>query len=95
VPPRHRRYARGLLRSVVPDQRWGIPAGLPRGARAYFKGGWRPDDGGWLVNQAALVERGRRRVAIAVLTDHDRTDGYGHETIRGLTKRLLRPLAQG
>jgi hypothetical protein len=92
VPPRHRRYARGLLRSVVPGQRWGIPAGLPHGARAYFKGGWRPVAGGWIVNQAALVERGRQRVAIAVLTDHDRSDGYGHETIRGLTKRLLRPL---
>jgi hypothetical protein len=94
VPRRHRRYARGLLRSIVPGQRWGIPAGLPRGARAYFKGGWRPVAGGWIVNQAALVERGRRRVALAVLTDHDRTDGYGHETIRGLTKRLLRPLAR-
>jgi hypothetical protein len=93
VPRRHRRYARGLLRSIVPEQRWGIPAGLPRGARAYFKGGWRPAPGGWLVNQAALVERGRRRVALAVLTDHDRTDGYGHETIRGLAERLLRPLS--
>jgi hypothetical protein len=94
VPPRHRRYARGLLRSIVPGQRWGIPAGLPRGARAYFKGGWRSVAGGWIVNQAALVERGKRRVALAVLTDHDRTDGYGHETIRGLTSRLLRPLTQ-
>jgi hypothetical protein len=94
APPRHRRYARGLLRSIVPGQRWGIPAGLPRGARAYFKGGWRPVAGGWIVNQAALVERGKRRVALAVLTDHDRTDGYGHETIRGLTSRLLRPLAR-
>jgi hypothetical protein len=94
VPPRHRRYARDLLRSIVPDQRWGIAAALPRGARAYFKGGWRPAAGGWIVNQAALVESRKVRVSLAVLTDHDRSDGYGHETIRGLTKRLLRPLAQ-
>jgi hypothetical protein len=92
VPPRHRGYALKLLRSIVPAQRWGIPAGVPRGARAYFKGGWRPIAGGWLVSQAALVERRGQRVAIAVLTDHDRTEGYGHETIRSLTTRLLRPL---
>jgi len=93
VPRRHRRYARRLLRSIVGPQRWGIPQSLPKGARAYFKGGWRPVAGGWIVHQVALVERGKRRVALAVLTDHDRSEGYGHETIRGVAKRALRPLA--
>jgi hypothetical protein len=94
VPRRHRRYARYLLAHVVESQRWGIPPALPKGARAYFKGGWRPEEGGWLVHQAALVENGSRRVSIAVLTDHDRSEGYGHESIRGVAKRALWPLAQ-
>jgi hypothetical protein len=46
------------------------------------------------VHQVALVERGDRRVALAVLTDSDRTEAYGHETIRGVARRALRPLAR-
>lgn len=94
VPRRHRPYARNLLRSVVPAQNWGIPQGVPRGVRVYFKGGWRPQGAGWLVHQVALVERGDRRVALAVLTDSDRTEAYGQETIRGVASRALRPLAR-
>jgi hypothetical protein len=60
----------------------------------FFKGGWRPENGGWIIHQVALVERGKRRASLAVLTDGDRTDGYGHETIRGIAKRVLRPLAR-
>jgi hypothetical protein len=64
-------------------------------ARIFFKGGWRPETAGWLVHQAALVERGTRRVSIAVLTDHDRSREYGRATIRGIAKRALRPLHGG
>jgi hypothetical protein len=96
VPARHRAYVRQLLSGVIASQRWGIPEVTPSGAnvRVYFKGGWRPSAGGWIVNQAALVEApGGRRVALAVLTDHDRTEGYGHETVRGVAARVLAPLA--
>ena len=95
VPPHHRPYARLLLASIVREQRWGIPAGSPHSVHVFFKGGWRPEAGAWLVHQAALVEKGDRRVALAVLTDHDRSDGYGHETVRGVAKRLLGVLASG
>jgi hypothetical protein len=95
VPGRHRRYARGLLRGVVERQRWGIPRAVPETARVLFKGGWRPEATGWLVHQAALVESGHDRVALAVLTDHDRSKAYGRDTIRGIAKRALRPLAEG
>jgi hypothetical protein len=93
VPPRHRRYALRLLSHVIAPQRWGIPAAAGRRERVFLKGGWRPEPSGWEINQAALVERGGRRMSLAVLTDHDRTDGYGHETVRGVAARLLRVLA--
>jgi Beta-lactamase enzyme family len=92
-PRRHRRYARRLLRDIVPRQRWGIPPALPDGARPFFKGGWREEAGGWLVHQAALVEARGRRVSIAILTDRDRTKGYGRGSIRGVARRALWPLA--
>jgi hypothetical protein len=95
VPARHRAYVRQLLSGVIAPQRWGIPEVAPHraGVRVYFKGGWRPSAGGWIVNQAALVEVPGGRVALAVLTDQDRTEGYGHETVRGVAARVLAPLA--
>jgi hypothetical protein len=95
VPPRHRLYARRLLAGIVREQRWGIPAAAaPAGARVFFKGGWRPEGGAWLVHQAALVESQGRRASLVVLTDGDRSEGYGHETIRGVAASLLRVMAR-
>jgi hypothetical protein len=94
VSARHRAYVRALLSRVIAPQRWGIPEVTGRRERVFFKGGWRPSVGGWIVNQAALVEGpGGRRMSLSVLTDHDRTDGYGHETVRGIAARLVRVLA--
>jgi hypothetical protein len=86
VPRRHRAYARTLLGGVVPSQRWGVPPVLPAGWRIYLKGGWLPPR---VVNQSALLETGRHRIAIAVLTDGDPSFRYGQETITGVAERLL------
>ena len=92
VPKRHRAYARKLLASIIPEQRWGVPRALPQGWRIFFKGGWRPLAGRNLVNQSALIEKGDRRVSLAVLTDENPTHEYGTETLRGVARRVLRGL---
>jgi hypothetical protein len=90
LPPRHRAYARALLQRIVPDQRWGIPAGSPPGFRVMFKGGWRRSDSGRLVHQVARVERpGGPVVALCVLTDGSPSHHYGTGTVRGIAERLL------
>jgi hypothetical protein len=90
VPPRWRSYARRLLASVVPWQSWGIARALrPRGWKVFFKGGWRPSAAGSVVHQVALAERGRRRIALAVLSDGNPSHAYGTETIHGIAARLL------
>lgn len=90
TPRRHRKYALGLLRRIVPGQRWGIPQGKPKGWSVHFKGGWYPSGGGWRVHQGALLRRGTRKLAIAVLTDYGPDFDYGQETLRGVTARVLR-----
>ena len=85
-PRRHRRYARRLLGSIVPRQRWGIPRAARRHPlTTFFKGGWRRG----LVNQGALLETGDdRRLSIVVLTS-GLSFGEGVRVIEGITRRLL------
>ena len=94
VPGRHRRYALRLLGSIVPSQRWGIARVRPRGWALYFKGGWGSGTG-WADHQVALLRRGRRRIAVAILITSSPSHEYGNETLRGVSARLLRGLGPG
>ena len=91
VPRSARRYARGLLSSIVPSQRWGFSRIAARaGWKTFFKGGWRGTDLGQLVHEAALFERDGRRFSLAVLSDGNPSHEYGTATLRGVAKRLFR-----
>jgi hypothetical protein len=90
VPPRSRAYARRLLASIVPRQRWGFSrCSLSAGWSTFFKGGWRRTAAGRLVHEAALFERGGCRFALAVLSDGNPSHRYGTATLRGVASRLF------
>jgi beta-lactamase class A len=92
LAPGQRVFARYLLSVVQAQQSWGIPAAArPMSWQVFFKGGWRPNGSGQVIHQAALLERGSRHIAIAVLSDGDPGEDYGHETVKGVTLRLLSP----
>lgn len=91
LPPRHRAYALGLLRTIVPSQRWGIGQVELPGWRARFKGGWGSGSGA-VDHQAAVLERGGRRIVVAVLTTGNGSHAAGKRTLRGVFARLLRGL---
>jgi len=93
VPPRHRAFAMERLRTVVHTQRWGIAEVAPRGWELYFKGGW-GSGRGLVDHQVALLQRGRERVAVAILTTVSGTHRDGKATLRGVARRLLRGLAE-
>jgi hypothetical protein len=93
VVPRHRATAMHLLATVVPSQRWGIGRVRPRGWALYFKGGWADASGG-VEHQVALLRRGRRRVALAVLTTNSPSHPYATQTLAGVFERLLHGLPQ-
>jgi Beta-lactamase enzyme family len=92
IPPRHRPEAFTLLRTVVPEQRWGIARVCPDGWKIYFKGGWGSGTGA-VDHQVALLTRGDQRVSIAVLTLFNPNHAYGKATEEGVARRLLRGLA--
>jgi hypothetical protein len=86
VPPTHRQFALDLLSSIVGRQRWGIAAVVSRhGLKVYFKGGWRTG----ITHQVALLQRGGRRIALAVLTSGEPSMDYGEQTIEGIAARVL------
>jgi zinc D-Ala-D-Ala dipeptidase len=90
VPKASRGYARALLSSIVSDQRWGFSRySIAAGFKTFFKGGWRGTGAGQLVHEAALFERGRTRVSMAVLTDGNRSHDHGTETLRGVAQRVF------
>ena len=91
VPKASRGYARALLSSIVSHQRWGFSRySIAAGFKTFFKGGWRGTGAGQLVHEAALFERGRTRVSMAVLTDGNPSHDYGTETLRGVAQRVFR-----
>jgi D-alanyl-D-alanine dipeptidase len=91
VPRASRDYARELLSSIVPGQRWGFSRFARRaGWATYFKGGWRRTGYGRLVHEAAQFRRGRRAFSLAVLSDGNPSHEYGTATLRGVAKRLFR-----
>jgi zinc D-Ala-D-Ala dipeptidase len=74
----------------VSHQRWGFSRySIAAGFRTFFKGGWRGTGAGQLVHEAALFERGRTRVSMAVLTDGNPSHDYGTETLRGVAHRVF------
>jgi len=89
VPRRFRELTRDLLETVSELQSWGIPVDARPRWRVFFKGGWRPEEDGEMVHQAALLEQGPRRVAIAVMTTAGPDMVYGERSIQGVGRALL------
>ena len=56
-----------LLRTIVPEQRWGIARARPAEWKLYFKGGWGSGTGA-VDHQVAQLRRGKLRVAVAIMT---------------------------
>ena len=89
VPAARRAFPRKLLTGITAMQRWGIPAAAgPEGWQTFFKGGWLGMDNR-LMLQAAWLERGQKRWALAVMTDDNPYRAYGWDTQKGVAGLLL------
>ena len=91
VPERHWDYARGLLNSITPSQRWGIGQVPVHGWNLHFKGGWGSGTG-WVNHQVVLLAKDGRRIGLAVMTENSPSLEYGKQTLEGVFRMLLRDL---
>lgn len=65
-------YVLGLMRNVIPEQRWGLgQAGLDPSWSVGIKGGWGPEvgSGAYLVRQSGLVQGGSAGVAVTMIAE--------------------------
>ena len=81
----NRAYGLHLMENVLPGQRWGITGGVSAGVTVAVKNGWLPFFSDWQVNSIGWVNGQGRNYVIAVLTRGNPTEGYGIDTIDGLS----------
>ena len=89
-----RRYALGLMADVVPDQRWGVPAGAPPDVTVHLKNGWLPDPDLWEVNSIGDFTRRDVDYSIAILTRNDPDMAYGVAVVESVARLINRALTQ-
>jgi hypothetical protein len=75
----------GLLRTVIPAQRWGLTGGVPAGVTVELKNGWLPRTSGWVITSLAHVHGAGRDYIMAVYTKNGPSMQAGVTTVQGLS----------
>jgi Beta-lactamase enzyme family len=88
-----RAYALDLMAQVVSYERWGVPAGTPRGVAVHVKNGWLPRaTHGWRIHSIGAFTWPKGWYTIVVLTQDNPTEDYGIATIEGIARVIHRDL---
>ncbi|WP_079075084.1 serine hydrolase [Streptomyces atriruber] len=96
LKPSAREYGLRQMADVRRDQRWGVPAGMPRGVRAHLKNGWLPRATlGWRVHSVGVFTGSGRTYRIVVLSHGNPSMAYGVRTIERIAQAVHRGLNKG
>ncbi|MBO1335411.1 serine hydrolase [Streptomyces sp. VRA16 Mangrove soil] len=91
-----RAYGLKLMSEVQKNQRWGVPAGMPRGLRAHLKNGWLPRaTHGWRIHSIGAFTGAGRSYRIAVLSHDNPSMKYGVRTVERVAQAVHRALNKG
>jgi beta-lactamase class A len=90
-----RGYQLNLMNHVISSQRWGVPAGAPRGLTVYVKNGWLNDPVRWVINSIGAVAGHGRDYKMAVLTYGNPSEQYGINTVQAVATVANRDLNAG
>jgi beta-lactamase family protein len=91
-----RHYVLYLMAHVVRSQRWGVPAGAPRGVTVHVKDGWLPYPGNsdWRINSIGAFHGRGAAYQMAVLTAGSPSMSYGIATIQAAARVINRDLRE-
>ncbi|MFJ7900544.1 serine hydrolase [Streptomyces sp. NPDC096198] len=88
-----RAYIQKLMGDVIPEQRWGTPAGTPSGVSAHVKNGWlQRATHGWRVHSLGTFSGAGHDYTITVLTQDNSTMDYGVATIQNVARAIHKDL---
>jgi hypothetical protein len=72
LDPESTQLAMALLADIHEEQSWGVSAGADApGARIFLKNGWYPEEDGWRVNSAGMVQGGTGGYVLVVFSYPD------------------------
>lgn len=90
IPARSRSYGMGLLSNLSANDQWGVLDAPVAGDGAPSKAGWKPSSGGgWIVNQAAQVSPGGKRMGLAIVSDGNPSFAAGKKTMQTVATALV------
>lgn len=96
LTPQDRTFIMGLMKKVIPEQRWGVTAArVPANSSVYVKNGWDTvdaDGGRWLVNSIGRVVEPGHDWLIAVLSDHHANQQEGIRAVERAATFVLKEL---
>jgi beta-lactamase class A len=101
LKPPYQQYQLGLMSNIDAGEDWGVSGGVPSGVQVALKNGWLPLDStdgdpsgapDWQVNSIGRVRGDGRWYLIAVLSTGNATEGYGIDTIQGISGRIWNDL---
>jgi beta-lactamase class A len=91
-----RRYLQGLMASVIREQRWGVPAGAPSGARVGNKNGWDfRSTKRWRVHSIGWVQLHTTTYDVVLLSDGSASLMSGTRRLDTLARAVHRALGSG
>lgn len=96
LTPQDRTFVMGLMKKVIPEQRWGVTAGRTPDARSvYVKNGWDTadaDGGRWIVNSIGRIVEDRHDWLIAVLSNHHVSQEAGVRVVEKAATYVLKEM---
>ncbi len=82
-------YALQLMTAVVPEQRWGVSAGMPNeGSASALKDGWYDAITGWRVSSAGIDTSTSTPIIEVIMTRNQQSMEYAQATIEGAASRV-------
>ena len=92
LSPHDTSYLLGLMERIEPSESWGLGSAGFRSVA--FKGGWGPENGGYLVRQSGIIDPGTTRAVVVAIVDHAPSFAAGAQALTRIASWLRGHLSE-